>query len=218
MVAVWWRRASTVTALVTALLAPAVPSVAAPAWDSAQCSATYFDGDARLGPAELPDRGPVGRQLVGYRRTGWESVRRFLATYYDPAANGGQGGWRYPPDNGYVIAPNGRPEEFTETLEPGRQIDRYGSEYGSFLAPRGLPYAERSIPPQSLDGTPAAGCDYHAYQVLKPFEVHAGPIAPWFAQPGWGEQFQLDDTLVPGAPVSMNVQWLVDNGYLSRLN
>jgi hypothetical protein len=80
-----------------------------------------------------------------------------------------------------------------------------------------LPYALRSIPPQSLDGTPAAGCNYHVYRVLKPLEVHAGPIAPWFAQPGWGEQYQLDGSLVPGAPAALNVLWLVNNGYLKRL-
>jgi hypothetical protein len=50
--------------------------------------------------------------------------------------------------------------------------------YGSFLAPAGLPYSARSIPPQNLDGTPAAGCNYHEYQVLKSFSVDEGPIAP----------------------------------------
>ncbi|GAA1068876.1 hypothetical protein GCM10009665_73980 [Kitasatospora nipponensis] len=210
--------------LLTALLAVAALATATPAAQAAsaapradlpsdQCSAAFLDGDKRLGPEQLPTTGPVGRQLVGYRRTGGASTQDFLAQYYDSAA----GSWRYPPSNGYLIGFDGRPIELDQPLVPGQDIDRYGSEYGSFLAPEGLPYANRAIPPQSLDGTPAAGCNYHDYKVLKTFTVHAGPIAPWFDQPGLGWQYQLDAALVPGAPGSINVGWLVTNGYLQRL-
>lgn len=181
------------------------------------CSASSFHDDARLGPASLPDAGAVGRQLIGYRRTGRLGTKAFLARYYDPTANSGQGGWIYPPDNGYVTLPDGSPIEWRQMLAPGEDIDRYGSEYGSFLAPEGLPYAARAIPPASLDGTPAAACNYHDYRVVKPFTVDAGPIAPWFGQPGHGLQFQLAAGLVPGAPATVNVGWLVANGYLERL-
>lgn len=176
------------------------------------CSAAYFDGNRLLGPQTLPVAGRVGRELRRYRRTGNLTVTGFLARYYDTAT----GSWRYPPDNGYVIR-HGRPIEFRFRLRPGLRIDRYGSEYGSFLAPQGLRYAGRSIPPASLDGTPAADCNYHDYQVTKAFKVDAGPIAAWFAQPGGGRQYQLDATLVPGAPATINVMWLVANGYLKRL-
>ncbi|MFC5909171.1 TNT domain-containing protein [Streptacidiphilus monticola] len=181
------------------------------------CSAAYEAGDARLGPEQLPTTGPVGRELVGYQRTGGTSAAAFLAEFWDPAANGGAGGWRYPPQNGYLLAPNGSPIEVRQQLRPGQDIDRFGSEYGSFLAPEGLPYALRAIPPQSLDGQPAAGCNYHDYRVLRPFSVDAGPIAPWFDQPGLGWQYQLDSALVPGSPARLNVLWLVQNGYLERL-
>ncbi|MFD9129573.1 TNT domain-containing protein [Kitasatospora sp. NPDC059571] len=210
-----------------ALVGPAVPAAsAAPAatapapartTPATECSAAFHDGDPRLGPEDLPTAGPVGRELFGYRRTGGLGEQQFLATYYGPTANSGSPGWIYPPADGYVRRPDGTPIEFTATLVPGQDIDRYGSEYGSFLAPEGLPYASRSIPPQSLDGTPAAGCNYHDYRVLKPFAVHSGPIAPWFAQPGLGLQYQLDGALVSGAPTKINVMWLVDNGYLQRL-
>lgn len=226
----WLRRTTVLAASVAAAIALLVPMAAAaqaaqatPAPRAAvssvldQCSAAFFDGDRRLGPAELPVFGPVGLELIGYQRTGSLSVSAFLARYYDPTANGGQGGYVFPPDNGYLIAPDGQPIEFHEQLFAGQQIDRFGSEFGSFLAPRGLPYAQRSIPPQSLDSNPAAGCNYHAYQVIKPFTVDAGPIAPWFAQPGDGWQFQLDSTLVPGAPTPLNVMWLVNNGFLARV-
>jgi hypothetical protein len=183
----------------------------------AECSAAFFDGDPRLGPAGLPVLGIVGIELIGYHRTGRLSPAAFLAQYYNPAANGGAGGWIYPPDNGYVIGPDGRPVEWRERLRAGQRIDRYGSEFGSFLAPAGSLYAERSIPPQSLDSTPPERCNYHDYRVLKDFVVDAGPVAPWFAQPGYGLQYQLDATLIPGAPASVNVMWLVNNGYLARV-
>lgn len=213
------------TLLALALAAAGLVAAAAPATASAavsartpnpaeSCSATFFHDDPRLGPHHLPELGPVGAELLGYRRTGGLSASEFLATYYNPAANGGSGGWIYPPDSGYVIGPDGNPIEFHLTMVPGSEMDRFGSQYGSFLAPAGLPYAERSIPPQSLDSNPAETCNYHDYKVLKSFAVDAGPIAPWFAQPGGGLQYQLDGSLVPGAPAALNVLWLVNNGYL----
>lgn len=212
-------------AAVVALLAPALPATAADAatagaattTPSDECSAADYHGDVRLGPEDLPTTGPVGRELIGYKRTGNLSEDKFLATYYSPTANNGNPGWIYPPANGYVTLPDGTPVEFEITLYPNQNIDRFGSEYGSFLAPEGLPYASRSIPPQSLDSNPAAGCNYHDYKVLKPFKVHAGPIAPWFGQPGYGFQYQLDAALVPNGPARLNVLWLVDNGYLARI-
>jgi hypothetical protein len=97
------------------------------------------------------------------------------------------------------------------------RIDRYGSEFGGFLAPAGLPYTMRSIPPSNLVGIPAAACNYHLYEVLRPFDVYSGPIAAWFFQLGGGLQYQLNGLLVPGAPTRLTVMWLVDNGYLGRL-
>lgn len=208
-------------AVAAAALMSAVPAVAAnhvvQNTPRDKCSAAYFRGNKLLGPARPPARGDVGAELAGYHRTGGMPARHFLATYYDPAANSGAGGWIYPPDNGYVTGPGGQPEEAQLQLYVGQDIDRYGSEFGAFLGPAALPYSARSIPPQNLDGTPAAGCNYHDYQVAKAFTVDAGPIAPWFGQPGGGTQFQLDGSLVPGSPASLNVMWLVSNGYLTRL-
>jgi len=138
-----------------------------------------------LGPQTLPAKGPIALIVRGYRRLAGLSEGQFLATYWDPAANGGQGGWRYPPDNGFVIL-SGHPVEFPFTIRPGQEIDRFGSEYGSFLAPVDTPYADRALPPQSLDDfDPAFTCNYHLYRALKPFEAEAGPIAPASASPGW---------------------------------
>jgi hypothetical protein len=198
--------------------AAATTSATAAANSSDQCSAAYHNDDARLGPATLPSTGKVGFELIGYRRTGGMNTADFLAKYYDPTGNGGAGGWIYPPKNGYVLTPDGTPIEWHQTLPPGQDIDRFGSEYGSFLAPEYLPYAGRAIPPQSLDSNPPATCNYRDYRVLKPFQVDAGPIAAWFAQPGGGLQYQLDAALVPGAPAQINVLWLANNGYLARIS
>lgn len=218
------RSASVLLAATVLTAIPALtPTAVAAAPDSAQsqCSATYFEGDRRLGPEQLPAPGlsEVGNEVAGYRRTGQQTPEQFLAQYYDPAANGGQGSFIYPPANGFVINPDGYPEETPQTLAAGTRLDRYGSEYGGFLAPYGALYGVRSIPPTNLNTSDSRyTCNYHAYEVLKPFTVEAGPAAAWFAQPGGGEQYQLDGTLLPDRPTGPNVKYLIDNGYLQRLN
>ena len=209
----WFKSFATAVALLSAVLV--VPPTASASTDSrlTECSSALFHGDKRLGPQRLPKVGVVGWQLLGYHRTGHLPEERFLAEYYDTAA----GSWRYPPADGYVIGPDGQPEREVGELEPGERIDRYGSEYGGFLAPKGSHYSTLAIPPQNLVGVPAEQCNYRAYQVLREFSVYEGPIAPWFAQPGGGDQYQLNGALVPGAPAQLNVLWLVDNGYLARL-
>jgi PAB1-binding protein PBP1 len=79
------------------------------------CSAAFVEDNSLLGPAALPVRGDVGHELAGYRRTGNLSPANFLARYYDTGA----GSWIYPPDNGFVIKPDGQPEESQATLRPG---------------------------------------------------------------------------------------------------
>ncbi len=177
------------------------------------CSAEDFRGDWRLGPRDLPRSGAVGVELKGYDRFAGLSPEQFLATYWDPIANG----WRYPPANGFLVGPDGKPIQYVAQLTTGQRLDRYGSEFGSFLAPTGTPYARRSIPPSSLDNTVDPGrCNYVAYRVARTFAVEAGPIAPAFGQPGKGVQYLLVGALVPGAPAHVNILWMIDHGYLQR--
>ena len=70
----------------------------------AACSNAYLDGDSRLGPEQLPNVGELGLIVRGYQPLAGLSAAQFIATYWDPTANGGSGGWRYPPDNGFLIA------------------------------------------------------------------------------------------------------------------
>ena len=186
---------------------------------STTCSNAFLDGDNRLGPAQLPHAGAVYPIVAGYQPLAGLSPQLFINTYWDPTASGGRGGWRFPPANGFLIGANGQPEEMPLALAAGQEVDRFGSEFGAFLAPINTPYASRALPPMSLDNFDAAfTCNYHLYKVTKAFTVEAGPIAPGFGQRGLGRQYQLVNTLVPGSPTPFNVMWLLDHGYLKRLN
>lgn len=205
---------TTAAVLVGALAAPspaaAHPHRKAPRADA--CSADFMMNDRRFGPRKLPSRGTLGAELAGYRRFGDMTASRFLVTFFQEATHT----WRYPPEDGFLTDVNGVPEREAGMLFPGQAIDRFGSEYGAFVAPAGTPYGARSISPQSLEGSPAAACNYHAYRVRKGFRAWTGPAVPWFGQPGLGVQYELIGALVPDAPTKIDVLWLVNNGYLSR--
>lgn len=177
------------------------------------CSGAY-QGDSRLGPETLPRpwQKPVGPLVAGYQRFGQLDKDAFLAKYWNGTS------WNYPPQDGFRLRPNGEPIKYRTTLQATTKLDRFGSEFGGFLAHKGAHYSSRAIPPQSLyTFDPAYRCNYHAYQVKKAFAVWEGPIAPWFEQPGGALQQKLDRALVPGDG-ALNVAWLLANGYLVRIN
>ncbi|WP_273449545.1 glycohydrolase toxin TNT-related protein [Streptococcus ferus] len=74
-------------------------------------------------------------------------------------------------------------------LESGVRIDRYGSDYGSFVSPEGVPYNQRAVAP-GTDLKP-----YSVFEVVKPIKVKAGVVTPWFNEPGGGTQYLLPDTV-----------------------
>jgi len=215
------RRRRIVAAAVCALVlvvGQATPSGASTTPASA-CSAEDFNGDPRLGPRDLASQGSVGLELRTYDRLAGLSPEQFIATYWDPTLVAGAGGWRYPPFNGFLLGPTGEPIHATMTLRAGDRIDRFGSEFGAFLAPVASQYAQRALPPQSLDnGAAPEGCNYNLYRVIRDFAVDGGPIAPAFGQPGKGLQYMLLGPLVPGAPERLNVRWLIDNGFLGPVS
>ncbi|WP_376753306.1 glycohydrolase toxin TNT-related protein [Enterobacter soli] len=100
----------------------------------------------------------------------------------------------WPPNRGVL----GESSEFT--LLPGTRIDRYGSEYGTFLSPEGTPYRARSLKP----GTD--GKTYSVYEVMEPITVDAGEVAPWFGYEGGGTQYELRNRAID----------LINNGSLER--
>ncbi|MEU7183936.1 MULTISPECIES: TNT domain-containing protein [Streptomyces] len=178
------------------------------------CTGKFHD-DARLGPEWLPNKQqkPVGPLLKGYQRTGKLSPDAFLKKYWEGPA--GTGSWKYPPNDGFGEV-NGKVDKKPTKLRTGERLDRFGSEYGGYLAPAGDPYAKRALPPQNLNTRDAAvPCDYHVYKVTKPFQVWQGGIAPWFEQPGKGQQIKLDPVFLdPGQGERLNVKWLLEHGYL----
>ena len=170
----------------------------------------YVCGDPRLGPADLPDEGPVAELLVGYERFGGLTPAEFLDRWWGPE------GWKYPDHLGFEVV-DGEPATVSGTLPEGRMLDRFGSPWGTFLAPAGAPYSQRALPPDSLntwlDGPEN---NYSCFEVTGELPVLSGPIAPHFEQPGGGEQVLVPAGRLP-EPVAgeyAQVNELLDLGYL----
>jgi len=167
---------------------------------------TYVCGDARLGPRKLPTGIVLGDLVDDYKPFGNLCPGQFLAKWYNNTA----GSYNYPPQAGFQLNTNNLPIEGNITLPLGSQIDRFGTEFGTYTSPRGAPYMQRALPPSNLDtpqSSPVYPYNYHVYNVTKPFEVISGPIAGWFEQPGQGVQYQMPS----------NVMDLVAGGFLARV-
>jgi RHS repeat-associated protein len=98
----------------------------------------------------------------------------------------------WPPASGFLGGVSMR-----TTLKAGTKIDRYGgSQAARFFSPVGTPVTARSLPPG------AATQALRSFEVIKPFDVDAGRIAPWFGESGLGVQYRsvmpLDDLLRGG--------------------
>lgn len=86
-------------------------------------------------------------------------------------------------------------------LEPGAVIDRFGGD-GKYVSPTGTGYRARALPP----GTDRA--PFKAFEVLRPFDVDAGTVRPWFGYEGLGTQYKLPQSVFS----------LEDAGYLRRIS
>ncbi|WP_203232222.1 TNT domain-containing protein, partial [Pantoea stewartii] len=110
-----------------------------------------------------------------------------------------RGAW--PPNRGFVIS-------VKETLQPGTKLDRYGGwtengvirNTGTFLSPAGASFEGRALPDYTLK-KPLSTCE-----VLKSYEVDAGPAIPWFGKAGMNKQYETAD----------NVENLIRNGVLKK--
>ncbi|KAF9903872.1 hypothetical protein EC991_003249 [Linnemannia zychae] len=168
-------------------------------------STDYFCRDARLGPKRLPKLFPLNDITQPYDRFGGLCAAEFLAKW---TVNGS---YTYPDNDGFMISTANTPIKGNATLPIGTLIDRFGSEYGSFLAPAEAPYPQRSIPPSNLDtpkDQPNYPFNYRVYRVKQPLLVEAGPIAPYFGQPGAGTQYRTFS----------NIMTLIANGFLERID
>ncbi|MER6399758.1 TNT domain-containing protein [Kitasatospora sp. NPDC059973] len=169
----------------------------------------YLCTRRELGPVTLPTSPVLKALLKDYDRLGGVTPARFLDWYRDWR------GWKYPDHNGFTD--NGGNLDMTEvTLATGKKLDRFGSnDRGRFLAPGGTRFAERALPPDSLNGGEA---NYHCFEVLKGFKVQQGHIAGAFSQPGNGLQQWLDPDLKPNDPAlpTFDVSGLITAGYLKE--
>lgn len=136
---------------------------------------SYFCGDLRLGPKQLPTEIPLSSEILGYDRLGGLCPGAFLQKWW----NSTSAGYIYPPQNGFQLNTANQPIDGNQTLAVGTRLDRFGSEYGAFLAPAGAPFSERAIPPSNLNtpADPSYPYNYHVYEVVQSFDVLSGPIA-----------------------------------------
>ena len=91
-----------------------------------------------------------------------------------------------------------------EAVPVGTKIDRWGSEWGRFLAADRAMFTVRALPVQSL------GEPYHRYEVIKEIPAHMSVksiAAEGFEERGGGVQYEL----------SRSVQWLAANGYIKEI-
>ncbi|KAJ5582240.1 hypothetical protein N7535_000860 [Penicillium sp. DV-2018c] len=171
-------------------------------------NSTAVCGDPRLGPKHLPKYFPLSNELETYSRFGelcpFEFLDKWTVNASDPKAY-----WVYPDHDGFATTSEDISILGNFTLRVGQKLDRFGSEYGKFLAPLGAPYIERALPPSNLfaPGDSSFPYNYHVYEVTKEFDVLLGPITPWFEQPGFGSQLLATSSVAD----------LVDGGFLKRL-
>ncbi|OQE46445.1 hypothetical protein PENCOP_c001G05719 [Penicillium coprophilum] len=171
-------------------------------------NSTAICGDPRLGPKELPGFFPLSNELETYARFGELCPIEFLEKWTLNASDP-KGYWIYPDSDGFAVTSENESILGNFTLRVGQKLDRFGSEYGKFLAPLGAPYIERSLPPSNLFAPPKSSFpyNYHVYEVTKEFDILLGPIAPWFEQPGFGSQLLAQSSVLD----------LLNGGYLKRL-
>jgi hypothetical protein len=182
---------------------------------------TFVCNDWRFGPRSLPHTGVIGSILSGYHRFGQLTPVEFLNKWWNPSppTDPNRGDWRYPPDDGFGHNASGGVIAGLVTLHPGQLVDRFGNEFGRFLAPAGAKFAGRALPPSSLNTEdPRYPFNYHLYRVKKDTNVCSGPQAPAFEQPGQGVQYVTNSTFCPRLPTNVNVASLVNSGNLERAN
>jgi RHS repeat-associated protein len=154
----------------------------------------YFDPDSCSFISKDPLGLAAGANLYAYAPNVWSWVDPLGLCKETSETTAIQ---KYFPDNNGFIGVTER-----KFLMEGDMIDRFGgSDYSRFFSPSGTPEAARSLP------TATAGQPLRTFEVLKPFEVEAGTVAPAFGQPGLGTQFRT--------PVQMRI--LIDRGIIREI-
>jgi hypothetical protein len=123
-------------------------------------------------PAETVTEGGAPLAVVrGWHPTGGMTWDDFASQFGTPQMR------NYPLNDGFPPGFVPQPAQLPE----GAIIDRFGSEYGRYLAPDGTSFADRALAPESVGG------DYNRYLVTgKPlppgWQVVEGPVQPFYGQ------------------------------------
>ncbi|MFI9504643.1 glycohydrolase toxin TNT-related protein [Nocardia sp. NPDC052566] len=149
-------------------------------------------------PDLIDPKVPPGVIPSDYRPYGTLSPEDFAGKYWDPSvpapkyAPDRPGAWNYPEKNGFELAPSGDPIIIDPDYRPapGTQFDRFGNEFGRYLAPKDSPFGDRALPPNSLQEP------YHSYEVTNvplpaDWTLQLGRVAPGFEQAGGGLQVYI---------------------------
>ncbi|RSL70138.1 hypothetical protein CEP53_001984 [Fusarium sp. AF-6] len=170
---------------------------------------TYICGDWRLGPRVLPRKLPLGAFVQSYDRFGGLTPNEFLEKWWNQENNT----WHYPDHHGVQLDEENRSMSANMILTKGMLVDRFGDSDGRFLSPASAPFSQRALHPANLDTPPSFPefpNNYRVYEVQDNITVIAGPILPWFGQPGLGTQFFLGENI--------RVRDYIRNGSLVALN
>ena len=135
-----------------------------------------FGGEGSVVRAGLPAEvltpgGAPAAVLRDWRSTGGISAAEFESQFGTLETRAWPKNDGFPP--GYIPQPAQLPE--------GTIIDRFGSEFGRYLAPDGTPFADRSLAPELVSG------DYNRYIVTgkalpSGWQVLEGPVEPFYGQ------------------------------------
>lgn len=90
------------------------------------------------------------------------------------------GSYDWPPNEGFAATPA------PMILPAGMLLDRFGSDGGNFLSPKGAPFSKRALP------TVCEQLTYKVYRVALPLLAWTGAAAKWFDEPGGATQFETD--------------------------
>jgi Tuberculosis necrotizing toxin len=168
-----------------------------------QAVTTAFCGDSRLGPTAISTQAVIASMFTDYGRLGRECPQGYYDTWvkYD-------GSVPQPPQNGFRLDSNGTKISHMTTILNNTEIDRFGWPNGSYVSLAGRPFSERSISPSNILKRGADGLIYGRWLTIKQIDnVEAGPVDPWYSQPGNGTQYLLPDST-----------WnLVGQGYLQEV-
>ncbi len=159
--------------------------------------------EAGLAAETVTEGGAPLAVVRGWQPTGGMPWDDFASQFGTPASRTWPANDGFP--QGFVPQPAQLPE--------GAIIDRFGSEYGRYLAPDGTAFADRALAPESVGG------DYNRYMVTgKPlppgWQLVEGPVQPWYGQtPSPGA---LQYMILGPDGVRVSVRELVDRGILDE--